>query len=209
MTTLEIVRIASGRSVAKGWIARCPAHQDRLPSLSIREGREGRTLLRCFAGCDTSAITLALGLKLTDLFVAHDHRLARGYGVRPAPRSADIEVALRDECARIMTDEADRVGFPAVTELVRHRNEARVIIERRYGVCLKREVAPWTEVEPHCVDPTWKMCIDQALNIAAAHCELTFETLRKTIAGLPGVQHRVILLARQLQCELATGKAAT
>lgn len=206
MTALEIAQIAQARMIAKGWIALCPAHADRLPSLSIREGRGGRTLLRCFAGCSAEAIAHALGLKMSDLFV-DDRRPDHGYGARPTPRAADIEAALRNECARIMAGEAERVGSE-VAELSRHRNEARAIIERRFDVSLKREPAEWSEVEPHCTDPAWKMCVDQALHVAAARCQLRFETLRKTISSLPKVQRRVILLARQLQRELAIGKAA-
>jgi hypothetical protein len=37
--------------------ARCPARDDHKPSLSIREGRDGRRLVHCFAGCSPEAIT--------------------------------------------------------------------------------------------------------------------------------------------------------
>lgn len=52
------------------WSARCPAHGDKTPSLSIRELDDGRILLHCFAGCDVHAITAALGTELSDLFPA-------------------------------------------------------------------------------------------------------------------------------------------
>jgi hypothetical protein len=52
----------------KGWIALCPAHEDRKPSLRIAEGSDGRVLLRCFAGCSPEEIVRALGLELRDLF---------------------------------------------------------------------------------------------------------------------------------------------
>jgi hypothetical protein len=50
------------------WLARCPAHQDRSPSLSIRELDDGRLLLHDFGGCETGDVLAALGLHLTDLF---------------------------------------------------------------------------------------------------------------------------------------------
>lgn len=50
------------------WIACCPAHEDRSPSLSIRELDDGRILLHDFAGCSTSDVLGALGLALSDLF---------------------------------------------------------------------------------------------------------------------------------------------
>ena len=50
-------------------IARCPAHDDRMPSLSLAEGADGRALLYCHAGCDTGTEILpALGLAWSDLF---------------------------------------------------------------------------------------------------------------------------------------------
>jgi hypothetical protein len=49
------------------WMARCPAHRDRVPSLSIREA-DDRVLLHCFAGCEARAVLTAVGLSLSDLF---------------------------------------------------------------------------------------------------------------------------------------------
>jgi hypothetical protein len=39
------------RSGNGGWMALCPAHDDRKPSLRIRELDDSRTLLHSFAGC--------------------------------------------------------------------------------------------------------------------------------------------------------------
>lgn len=50
------------------WIARCPAHEDRGPSLSIRELPDGRILVHDFAGCDVHSVVAAVGLTLGDLF---------------------------------------------------------------------------------------------------------------------------------------------
>lgn len=52
---------------AKGWKARCPAHKDRNPSLSVSEGDDGRILLKCFAGCSADAVVRVLGLSMRDL----------------------------------------------------------------------------------------------------------------------------------------------
>jgi len=43
------------------WLARCCVHDDRQPSLSVRE-LNGRVLLHCFAGCDYESLKSALGL---------------------------------------------------------------------------------------------------------------------------------------------------
>ena len=51
-----------------GYIAKCPSHDDRSPSLSIRESDKGLVLLHCFAGCDTESVLSALGIKFSDLY---------------------------------------------------------------------------------------------------------------------------------------------
>ena len=42
--------------------SRCPVHEDRNPSLSIRLSEAGKILLHCFAGCHFEAIAAATGL---------------------------------------------------------------------------------------------------------------------------------------------------
>ena len=50
------------------WSACCPAHEDRGPSLSVRQTPEGAVLIHCFAGCGPEAVVAALGLQLGDLY---------------------------------------------------------------------------------------------------------------------------------------------
>jgi hypothetical protein len=58
------------------WSAKCPAHDDRSPSLSVRELEDGTVLVKCFAGCGAADVVAALGLKFRDLFPRRpaDHR---------------------------------------------------------------------------------------------------------------------------------------
>ncbi len=53
---------------ADSWIARCPAHDDEIPSLSIRMANDGKTLLHCHSGCAAQEIVNAVGMELRDLF---------------------------------------------------------------------------------------------------------------------------------------------
>lgn len=53
------------------WMACCPAHDDRNPSLAIKELPDGRILLKCFAGCEVMSIMGALRLSVSDLFPEH------------------------------------------------------------------------------------------------------------------------------------------
>lgn len=64
---LEVAGCAP-RPLGTRWSARCPAHDDRTPSLSVSNGNDGRVLLRCWAGCETLAVLRALGLSWSDLF---------------------------------------------------------------------------------------------------------------------------------------------
>lgn len=61
-------RLERVRRSGKGWIARCPGHDDDSPSLSVTEGDDGRVLLNCHAGCTTEDVVTAMGLTLSDLF---------------------------------------------------------------------------------------------------------------------------------------------
>src|SRR4051812_34540729 len=51
-----------------GYSARCPAHDDHVPSLSIKEEADGKILLHCFLGCPTEKVCSALQIQVADLF---------------------------------------------------------------------------------------------------------------------------------------------
>jgi hypothetical protein len=59
----ELAAVLGGRKSPRGWVARCPAHDDREPSLSIVDGRNGRPIFHCFAGCDWRDVLDALAAK--------------------------------------------------------------------------------------------------------------------------------------------------
>lgn len=77
------------------WLARCSAHEDRSPSLAIRETEDGTVLVHCFAGCETEAVLSAVGLTFSDLYPPRlgDHRKPERH---PFPAS-DILKALAHE----------------------------------------------------------------------------------------------------------------
>jgi putative DNA primase/helicase len=58
-TAATIARTLGGTRSGIGWIARCPAHDDRNPSLSIRDA-DGKVLVRCHAGCEQERVIAAL-----------------------------------------------------------------------------------------------------------------------------------------------------
>ena len=67
-TTEEILdRFDKVRRNGRGWTGRCPAHNDKRPSLAITEGDKG-WLLKCWAGCTFTEIVHAADLKPSRMF---------------------------------------------------------------------------------------------------------------------------------------------
>ena len=56
------------RSSPGEWVACCPAHNDRSPSLAVKQADDGRILIHCFAGCSVQEVVAARGVDLGDLF---------------------------------------------------------------------------------------------------------------------------------------------
>ncbi len=63
-----LARLKGVRAARRGWTACCPAHGNRIPSLSIGLGEHGQVLLKCFTGCSVACIVQAMGLTMMDLF---------------------------------------------------------------------------------------------------------------------------------------------
>jgi putative DNA primase/helicase len=110
---LEGVRRAGPSS----WMARCPAHPDRNPSLSVSV-KEGKLLLHCFAGCPAEAVLNAVGLSWRDLW--------EGEAWRPLPsrpRPKPESEAPSPENREMWEDwwKTARVGHPLLTRYLRAR----------------------------------------------------------------------------------------
>ncbi len=83
-----------------GWVARCPAHGDDNPSLSIARGEDGRILVHCHAGCSAAEVVQSMGLKLADLMPEKER-----------PRKAVKGKWGRWVCDYLYTDEAGKVLY--------------------------------------------------------------------------------------------------
>jgi putative DNA primase/helicase len=60
MDAETIAYALGGRKAGSGWMARCPSHEDRTPSLSICDSNDGRVLVRCHARCEQEQVIAAL-----------------------------------------------------------------------------------------------------------------------------------------------------
>ena len=86
MATAETIAAALGGCKAgRGWIARCPAHDDHDPSLSVREADDGKVLVHCHAGCEQTQVIAAL--RRRGLWAEHGEY--RGRSIRPRPATGE------------------------------------------------------------------------------------------------------------------------
>lgn len=100
-------RLQKVRKNGQGWIACCPAHEDKSPSLSINTGDDGRILLHCHAGCVTEAVVSSLGLKPKDLFsttTRNPYQPRNSFNGRKQPTSS-ISLEVVEKMHVTLTDE--------------------------------------------------------------------------------------------------------
>ena len=86
----NVRRTGNGR-----WLCSCPAHEDRHPSMNVREVEDGKVLVICRSGCSTQSILDALGLEWEALF-PDKPAFALERELRKFPAS-DVLTALADE----------------------------------------------------------------------------------------------------------------
>jgi len=120
-------RLQGVRRTGNGrWVARCPAHGDKNPSLSVRELEDGRVLVHCFAGCGVEDAVSAAGLTLEALFpprpVEHAPR------TREAFPAADVLRAIVNELEILLIIAGDLEAGRAVPKQDMQR--LRVAAER-------------------------------------------------------------------------------
>lgn len=89
------------RTGANRWQARCPAHDDRGPSLAVRELDDGRVLVHCFAGCDVREVLAGVSLPIEALFPERD--LAHGKPERRPFPAADVLRSIAFEALVVAT----------------------------------------------------------------------------------------------------------
>ncbi|HSW01838.1 MAG TPA: AAA family ATPase [Sedimentisphaerales bacterium] len=102
----------------KAWRARCPAHADSDPSLSVMLGDKGGALIHCYAGCAPESIVEALGLTMADLMPPRETQ--RGHSAFPA-------------CPEHPPEKANAPVEKAECPLFPNAEEAVAELERRMG----------------------------------------------------------------------------
>ena len=115
MTAEMIAKALDGRRSGGGWMARCPAHDDCNPSLSICDADDGKVLVRCHAGCDQEQVIAKL--RSRGLWPGNGRRLF----TRFAPGSVEKKTeADRDDAKRTaVADAIWRAARPSDGTLVK------------------------------------------------------------------------------------------
>jgi len=98
------------KSGPDSWMACCPSHEDRTPSLRITEGSDGHILIHCFAGCSAMEVMGAAGLEMTDLFPERDQHYFDDRPPEPQPRETRGEADLVAIQIRYLTADAMMEG---------------------------------------------------------------------------------------------------
>ena len=122
-----LARLEGVKRQGKGYVAKCPAHTDKRPSLGVREGTDGRTLVCCYAGCEFSEIVNALRLKPSDLMPPSRDQMRRVW----KKENIDVVYPYHDLNGKLAYQVVRR---PGKKFMQRHRNDAREWVWNMEGV---------------------------------------------------------------------------
>lgn len=103
------------------WLAKCPSHEDRTASLSIRELDDGRILIHCFAGCGVHEVVGSISLRIDDLFPPREDGKHFTKGERRPFPAADILRAIAFESTLVLIAAADLLAGQPFNETDRAR----------------------------------------------------------------------------------------
>lgn len=120
------------------YMARCPAHEDSSPSLSMRQSGD-RVLVHCHAGCTFQQISDAVGLSPREWFSDSEQDASK----RVAPKVVSIErQAFRNRAA------ADRHRLTELGRELRRRDITKLAINKSVKSGLLSEVEALVLLEP-------------------------------------------------------------
>lgn len=112
-----ISRFDKRTKTTRGFMVRCPAHEDGKSSLSVGRAKDGGVLLKCFANCQAQEIVSAMGLELKDLFASELKRDFKPYKTpAPKPKAAELPPGTKPVIEKIYsyTDALGREVYQAL-----------------------------------------------------------------------------------------------
>lgn len=166
------------KRAGEGWTCRCPAHEDRNPSLSINTKSDGSVLVHCHAGCRVESVVDAVGLGMKDLFVDDavcQNGRAWGRGVSGSsrvfqvkkPRSVSV-TGVTDSVEGHAVDAQSETGFDDLDDAIGvyermmgasdHRWEYHDAASELVGVVLRWDSPEGKQIRPvSLVDGLWRL----------------------------------------------------
>ena len=105
------------------WMACCPAHEDKTPSLGLKELHDGRILINCLAGCGGADIMAAMGLSLSDLYPDGELRewMRGGGSKRQRERKQEVTRHLEEQVLHIASEDRRKGKRLSAADLERER----------------------------------------------------------------------------------------
>lgn len=126
MTTLDVLaHFKDVKRSGNGYRCRCPAHEDKKPSLMIRSADNGGTLVKCMAGCPTEKVLERVGLKMKDIMPPQNTKLQKNV------------VAIYNYYDSQGNRCAEKVRYDDKSFVWRYENaDGRIVWKKPSGICL-------------------------------------------------------------------------
>lgn len=130
----KVKRVRDGQ-----YVACCPAHDDKSPSLAIAETSDGRILVNCLSGCSGLDVISAVGVEWPDLFpdtVKNYRSLVSFIGAKPRQSVDDfvVEIAESDKKQRKQFSNEDKKRYAEALKRGGQQNGHIESIERELGI---------------------------------------------------------------------------
>lgn len=155
MTAADFAGLTNARRCGKGkWVAKCPAHADRIPSLSITEGRKHPVVFTCRSqGCSREDILAAMGISWGDVL---------GGGII----TPEIRQKLRDQeylktlknrwISLVILTVADSDNRHHWTREAHRIDSEILLLERKMATTPQREIKMKAAIQRHGWDVIWE-----------------------------------------------------
>jgi putative DNA primase/helicase len=127
MIAADIGQKLRGRKSGTQWMVCCPVHEDRNPSLSLRDAGGGRVLVHCHAGCSQNAVIESLKVRglWPELKVERNRRIVDVYNYEDESRALLYQVVRTEPKGFFQRRPDGRGGF------VNRRCERQVLYRLR------------------------------------------------------------------------------
>ncbi len=181
-------RLVGVKANGSGFVARCPAHADRTPSLSVKQDGN-KVLLYCHAGCSTHSVLAALNLSERDLFDAEEtvypYRDEQGVLLFEVVRLPGKRFFQRKPDGTTGIEGVRRVLFrlqeiPAAGHIVIVEGEKDVLTAEKFGLiatCNPMGAGKWLDEYSECLRGKNITIIPDADDVGIKHAEQVARSL--------------------------------